>query len=471
MKNRLKIFLVIIFIMLLTVGAFAGYWAVADYYAERFCPNTWINGVYCTGKSVEEVNEELLSRIKAPIVIVTDARGKEYQLAMSDMNYQASYLNVLSEVMEVQKPNLWINHLHSETDFDLMPEVSYDKNLLKEAFYKLLPVKTALMREEDYYLEHSETQGYRLYDGLSHRLDAGKAFELLYSSVEQGSYGFSLGNADCYYDAPLSETQKETAELWKKLEAFLQCDIVYDMGAEQLPLTAKQMSDFLQAENGKPILDDSGSFVLDKQAVEGFVQALAADYDTYKKEREFLSSKGEIVTVKGVTYGTELNQKAEVTFLLENLLAKEWHTGVQQKHIPVYKREGFTRGKNDIGDTYIEIDMTAQKLYYYKDGERKVETDIVTGNVRRGFDTPEGVNYVYNKQENRVLRGKGYAAHVDFWMPVKGNIGIHDADWRDEFGGEIYKKNGSHGCINVPVETMPKLYEMVEIGTPVVMFY
>ena len=30
------------------------------------------------------------------------------------------------------------------------------------------------------------------------------------------------------------------------------------------------------------------------------------------------------------------------------------------------------------------------------------------------------------------------------------NIGIHDASWRDTFGGTIYKTSGSHGCINVP---------------------
>lgn len=471
MKNRLKIFFAIIFITFLAVGVFAGYSAVADYYAERFCPNTWINGIYCTGKSVEEVHQELLAQVKAPIVIVKDAKGREYRLELADMDYQASYLEVLHEVKEIQKPSLWLNHLKSKTDFTLEPKTAYNEALLKNAFYNLLPVKTALMREEDYYLEQNEADGYVLYDGLSHRLDAEKAFELLNLSVKEGKYEFSLGEADCYYDAPLNEAQKETAALWEKLTAYYQCDIVYDMGAELLPFTTKQLSDFLKAEKGKPVLAENGDFVLNKAAVEGFVQALAADYDTYKKEREFSSTKGEMVTVKGVTYGTELNQQKEIAFLLENLLAEESHTGVVQKHIPVYKREGFTRGKNDIGDTYIEIDMTTQKLYYYKEGVLKVETDVVTGNVRRGFTTAAGINYVYNKQENRVLRGKGYAAHVDYWMPVKGNIGIHDADWRDEFGGEIYKKDGSHGCINVPPEKMPDLYEMVEIGTPVVMFY
>ena len=56
-------------------------------------------------------------------------------------------------------------------------------------------------------------------------------------------------------------------------------------------------------------------------------------------------------------------------------------------------------------------------------------------------------------------------------MPVKGGIGIHDASWRSKYGGEIYKTNGSHGCINTPYNEVSALYDMVEIGTPCVMFY
>ena len=36
-----------------------------------------------------------------------------------------------------------------------------------------------------------------------------------------------------------------------------------------------------------------------------------------------------------------------------------------------------------------------------------------------------------------------------------------------EFGGEIYKYNGSHGCINMPYYNVSKLYDMVQVGTPV----
>jgi lipoprotein-anchoring transpeptidase ErfK/SrfK len=140
-------------------------------------------------------------------------------------------------------------------------------------------------------------------------------------------------------------------------------------------------------------------------------------------------------------------------------------------HIPAYEHEGVVHGKNDIGNTYIEVDMGNQKLYAYLDGQLLVETDIVTGNVKKKMSTPEGVVYVNKKQRNRTLRGPGYASFVKYWMPVKGGIGLHDASWRKEFGGEIYKTNGSHGCINIPRNVMSEIYENFEVGTPVIMFY
>ncbi|MGN0377506.1 MAG: L,D-transpeptidase, partial [Suilimivivens sp.] len=140
-------------------------------------------------------------------------------------------------------------------------------------------------------------------------------------------------------------------------------------------------------------------------------------------------------------------------------------------HTPQYTQMAQKQGLNDIGDTYIEVDMTEQMLYYYKEGELVIETPVVTGNTSLKRGTPCGTNYVYGKQKNRTLRGEGYTAFVKYWIPVNGNIGIHDSSWRKEYGGDIYIKNGSHGCINTPEEEVSKLYDMVEIGTPCIMFY
>ena len=70
-----------------------------------------------------------------------------------------------------------------------------------------------------------------------------------------------------------------------------------------------------------------------------------------------------------------------------------------------------------------------------------------------------------------MLRGQGYASPVKYWMPFYGNYGIHDASWRSSFGGDIYLTNGSHGCVNTPRDAMQVIFENVEKGTPVVLYY
>ena len=55
-------------------------------------------------------------------------------------------------------------------------------------------------------------------------------------------------------------------------------------------------------------------------------------------------------------------------------------------------------------------------------------------------------------------------------MPFNGNVGMHDASWRSEFGGWIYIIDGSHGCINLPTQKAAEIYEVVEKGEPIFVY-
>lgn len=465
-----KFFLWTIFIWLLLT--LAGYLLLAIYYRSCFGPNTWINGVYCTGKSAEEVNLELLSHVEAPSVVITDGEGNACALDFAGIDYTCDFLAPLNRCMKEQNPCLWLNDIAGRREHELMPAVYAGEAEIRKLCGELPFMQEELSREAVYELRYSEEEGYCIYNGLTNRLDVEKVYDELSRLLAEGGRELDLKAAGCYYDMALPEGWEAKEHLWQKVEAFQQCDIVYDMGSEQIPITPALAAGFLKKDDsGRPQRDGSGSLILDEENVAAFVASLAEEYDTYGKAREFQSTRGDLVTIEGGTYGTTLDQEAEAGFLMGALLSPEAHCGQPMEHIPAYEREGVARGKNDIGSTYIEVDMTEQKLYYYAEGELKLETDIVTGNTGRRMGTPAGVNFVYSKAKNRVLRGPGYASPVKYWMPVKGNIGIHDANWRSEFGGTIYKTNGSHGCINTPSEKMAELYDMVEIGTPVVMFY
>ena len=75
--------------------------------------------------------------------------------------------------------------------------------------------------------------------------------------------------------------------------------------------------------------------------------------------------------------------------------------------------------------------------------------------------------YQINKkrQDTRLTSKRyNYDCPVDYWMPFNGGVGLHDADWRGSFGGEIYKKNGSHGCVNIPPKYADDVYNNVSVG-------
>ena len=55
-------------------------------------------------------------------------------------------------------------------------------------------------------------------------------------------------------------------------------------------------------------------------------------------------------------------------------------------------------------------------------------------------------------------------------MPFNCNVGLHDAPWRSSFGGQIYKSNGSHDCLNLPSANAAKIYKNVDKNTPVIIY-
>ena len=121
--------------------------------------------------------------------------------------------------------------------------------------------------------------------------------------------------------------------------------------------------------------------------------------------------------------------------------------------------------KNNL--SYIKVSIAEQKLYYYERNKLILETNIVTG-MRGVSPTPTGDYKVLSKARNVNLTGDDYTSFVSYWIAFKGNsYGLHDASWRSRFGGNIYTYNGSHGCVNMPRSEVSKLYNMVEIGTPV----
>lgn len=441
------------------------YLVIAFYYQDKFLYGTYINGVYVKGLSVAQANETLIQKEEDYFLTLHEENGKTEQIAGSAIGFSTDYTNALTELMNRQKVLEWGYYLCCPMNFPLVPEYHYEEEKLKAVLPELACFQLEAVNQKARLEIQRNSLGYALIDETTDIIDDKAAGAAIAEAIIQGQRDVSL--EDCYVPYLPTKKMQEVYALWEQIDKVQQTEIVLKDGDLERTLNVGTVRDWMLAdENGMPVLDASGQIALDTEKAAEYAASLAGVFDTYGKERVWNKYNGGTVALKYSGSGYIVDQDAEAEQLLDDVLS-----GKQEIRKPIYAKEGKGRGNAEIGETYIEVDMSVQKLYYFVEGSLKLSTDIVTGNTSRGNGTPQKICAIYAKQKNRILRGANYASFVNYWMPVSGNIGIHDATWRDEFGGEIYKTAGSHGCINLPKEKAAALYGMAEIGTPVVIYY
>ena len=221
---------------------------------------------------------------------------------------------------------------------------------------------------------------------------------------------------------------------------------------------------------------------------EHFIEAIVSIYNKFEDKVEGLalsmpgnidSDTGHIDTPGALEFNYNTNifdslhekipnikKEETISFNMDKLKKGETYVGK-----PVYEKDPITENLN----SYVEIDITRQMFFMYLNGECILETPTVTGNIGAGYYTPTGVFYLNNKVRDTVLRGSNrdgskYASPVLYWMPFYKGFGMHDANWRNKFGGEIYKNNGSHGCVNLPTNAAKTIYENITYDMPIFIY-
>ena len=459
-------------VVILAVIAYA---SVTKYMKDKFAPNTWVDGIYVTGRTPEEVNQELILDAEAPDLIVFDSLSHEYDYDLKEAEPEFDYSASLSAYQKHQTSLGWVSMLWQENQITTgEPSFTYNEEKLR-AWWDSLDIVKNESAPHFVSMQWSADEGYFLVDNLGGHLDVDKGYETIKTAISERTRVVDLQKEDCYFDYEMTEDQKKTYQIWQDMVKMEECGLIYDMGDEQIIFQGKLISRFIAKDkNGMPLKNESGSYYYDLEEADKFIDELYERYLTYGVERQFKTSRenGDVVTIKPGNFGTEIDAEAEKAFLRE-VLSDDTLRLAKTVHVPTYLHETMVHGLDDVGGTYIEVDKTEQKIYYYQDGVLMVTSGVVTGNVRSKHDTPEGAFCIQGKYKNRVLRGPGYASFVRRWMPVYNSIGLHDANWRKEaeFGGETYKRNGSHGCVNMPDKTTDIIFENAEIGTPVFIFY
>lgn len=343
----------------------------------------------------------------------------------------------------------------------------YNKAKLKEAMEKLDAFDSDKVTEpKDAYIDETSS-GFEIVEEVEgNQLDEDKVYELLCQAVTDGKTEVNLEESDCYLKPKKTSDNKKLKKKLASLQKYWDMTVTYEIGDASDVLDYQTFKDWMT-------VDSSGNVSFDWNHIADWIGQLADKYDTFGTDETFHTSLGETVTVTSMNYGWKMDEETEAAWLDETL--KSGESATRQ---PQWLESAMARGEeNDIGDTYVEIDITNQRMWFYKDGLCLVDTPVVTGDATKdGYETPLGLYCLFDKEAKAILRGadnltgKSYNTPVDYWMPFNGGVGIHDAKWRASFGGTLYQGNGSHGCVNTPWDQAGIIFDNIEIGTPVVVY-
>lgn len=450
----------IIIISLIGTTLIGSYFGVAFYFSNHFLPGTYVDGILCEYADAQDTLSRLNHELSEYSLLVKGIDGK--QDILENLTLETASEEGISSALASQDNLLWIVNSWSSKNLNVEINVLLQEEELRTKIKELdiygigdpIPPTNAYIGPYN-----SETKSYEIVEGVT-----GTLFdeEQVYATILHGVQGLEkevdLIQAGCLVSPEIMANDETLQSNITRLNQYVRTVIDYDWHGTIERLDGDIIHTW--------ILSTQDGYILDKEALTLYLQEKAQQYDTYGKPHEFWTTNGRAVQLACRSMGWKVNVEEEVQTLSENILNGEC---VAREPSWSYKAPG--KGGSEVGTTYVEIDLGNQHLYLYVKGELILETDLVSGNVEKGHKTPTGIFLLTYKTTDAVLRGDDYESPVKYWMPFNGNIGMHDASWRDHFGGEIYKTNGSHGCINLPLKSAETIYEYIYTGLPIICYY
>lgn len=458
MKKKKKLFLIIGFtffsIMMMTlIGS-------SFYFQTHFYKGTVINEIDLSYETVEEAASELSSKIASYTLEIEERGDKKEQLKASDIGLRLISDDIIEKLKQEQNSQFWLSSFIKPNETKLKIDITFDERLLNDHMSTLSCLQSEnVIEPQSAYLEYLDGSGYNIVPEVDgNKIKEDIFYASLVEAILTGKSTLNLEEIDAYEKPLYVSTSQKIIDAQSVLNKYVTSSITYEYNGGSAVVDSSQISEWLT-------VNENFDITLDSEKVASFVAELASHYNTRGIKRSFTTSLGTTATVKGGDYGFRVNQTAEV-----NLLISKIQEGQIENRKPEFTQKALSSGKNDIGNTYMEINLTAQHAWYYKNGKLIADGDIVTGDVTKGTTTPSGTYSLKYKEKDAVLVGEDYSSDVSFWMPFNGDVGFHDAPWRTTFGKDIYLKNGSHGCVNAPYAFAQAVFANISPGTPVVCY-
>lgn len=420
-------------------------------------PNTHVNGRDVSFAPKESVIGDSIGDFDIKIKGMDD---KELVFNSKDIDYKA---NIPKGASLDQNPLKWPISFFSKESFEFDYKVNYDENKLEDIL-KNSQFMNKIVEPEDAKLEFDGKEFKIKEEIKGNKVKYNKLKEALVSAIKTRNADIELDES--FYDKPKVYAKDEN--LQKALDQAneaLKLSFKFNINGFDYKIEGEKLADMVDFKDGK--------LTLNHEKVTEYVSKMAEETNTYGKNRKFKATDLGEITVNPGVYGYKLNEEETIKSFLD-----AFEKGKSAEIEPVYLKAGLNRYEDgsDIKDTYIEVDLSRQHVWYYKNGEVLLSTDIVTGRLSEGALTNKGVGAILSKEKDSKLKGKNfdgsdYETPVKYWMPIGWDgEGFHDANWRYSFGGNIYLNNGSHGCLNMQPSQAEKLFNLVEHNTPVVIY-
>lgn len=452
-NNPMKLSIISIFLFLVL------YLSLSTYFNTHFYFGSVINGINASGKSVEQLNKAILLKCETYTLELKERNGVKEQITADDIGLKYNAKGKLQVIEDSQNSFMWINGLFNQKPSEINGMVTYDEKLLKKRFENLTcfdskkriePQNASFKYLDNNYVIVNEVMG--------NKVNSNALYVNIVNAILKGETTVNLETENNYVNPKYTSSTKEIINTKNLLNKYITSKITYSFTGGNEVLDGSKIHTWIAVNENLEI-----SF--DKNEIKDYLNKLDNNYETFGKEREFITSLGTTIKVSGGNYGWLVDRKGEVKDLITAIkggqtIAKE----------PRYLQTALTHNINDIGKTYVEINMAKQHLWFYKNGSLITQGDFVSGDVSKNTSTPTGIYRLQYKEKNYVLKGEGYTVPVNVFMPFNGGIGIHDASWRNAFGGNIYMTNGSHGCINAPPNLAQTIFDNIDTGTPVICY-
>lgn len=446
--------------VILTVLA-AVYIGFAIFFQSHFCFGTTVNGIPVGGHNAGQVEKQIRDEMKTYTLTMSVREGEPETITGKSIDIAPVFDGEVQQMIKKQNGFLWIGKLFARDNLELEKVVSYKEEKLEQELSRLSFMKPENQRRplDAACSDYTPSGGYELIPA-----DYGTQIEpeIFQSAVRDAILvlreDLDLDAAGCYRMPKVLDDDADLLAMINQFNQYADVKITYEFGDEKELLDGEIIHTWLLEGENKTV-------EVDRDAVLEFVKDLGKKHNTAYYPKEFKTSYGPTITITGGFYGWRIDNSAETDQILADL-----EKGEDVSREPVYMQRANSHGEHDYGNSYVEINLTAQHLFLYKNGNLIVESDLVSGNMAKGHATPTGAFGLTYKTLDAVLRGADYATPVKYWMPFNGDVGMHDATWRGTFGGNIYKNGGSHGCINLPLSAAKTIYETIDQGYAVLVY-